>query len=95
MTVIMKCKDISKEYGDKVILKNINLDLKLGEKVGIVGENGADKTTLVNIITGNSVATSGEVIWYKEGIKIGYMKQATDYTNLQSHLSEEKELRLY
>ena len=37
MTVIMKCKDISKEYGDKVILKNINLDLKLGEKVGIVG----------------------------------------------------------
>lgn len=87
MTVIMKCKDISKEYGDKVILKNINLDLKLGEKVGIVGENGAGKTTLVNIITGNSVATSGEVIWYKEGIKIGYMKQATDYTNLQSHLS--------
>ena len=87
MTVIMKCKDISKEYGDKVILKNINLDLKLGEKVGIVGENGADKTTLVNIITGNSVATSGEVIWYKEGIKIGYMKQATDYTNLQSSLS--------
>ena len=45
MTVIMKCKDISKEYGAKVILKNINLDLKLGEKVGIVGENGADKTT--------------------------------------------------
>ena len=87
MTVIMKCKDISKEYGDKVILKNINLDLKLGEKVGIVGENGAGKTTLVNIITGNSVATSGEVIWYKEGIKIGYMKQATDYTNLQSSLS--------
>ena len=87
MTVIMKCKDISKEYGDKVILKNINLDLKLGEKVGIVGENGADKTTLVNIITGNSVATSGEVIWYKEGIKVGYMKQATDYTNLQSSLS--------
>lgn len=87
MTVIMKCKDISKEYGDKVILKNINLDLKLGEKVGIVGENGAGKTTLVNIITGNSVATSGEVIWYKEGIKIGYMKQATDYTNLQSNLS--------
>ena len=87
MTVIMKCKDISKEYGDKVILKNINLDLKLGEKVGIVGENGADKTTLVNIITGNSVATSGEVIWYKEGIKVGYMKQATDNTNLQSSLS--------
>lgn len=87
MTVIMKCKDISKEYGDKVILKNINLDLKLGEKVGIVGENGAGKTTLVNIITGNSVATSGEVIWYKEGIKVGYMKQATDYTNLQSSLS--------
>lgn len=87
MTVIMKCKDIRKEYGDKVILKNINLDLKLGEKVGMVGENGAGKTTLVNIITGNSVATSGDVIWYKDGIKIGYMKQATDYTNLQSHLS--------
>ena len=87
MTIIMKCKDICKEYGDKIIFKNINLDIKLGEKIGIVGENGSGKTTLANIIANQIEATCGEIMWYKQGVEIGYMKQATDYNDLESHLS--------
>lgn len=87
MTVLIECKNISKEYAYTKILEDINLSIKLGEKIGIVGSNGTGKSTLANIITGNLEPTSGEVIWYREGIKVGYMKQATDYIDINSTLS--------
>ena len=87
MTVLIECKNINKEYGDTSILKNINFDIDLGEKVGIVGSNGMGKTTLANIIAGRIEATSGDVIWHKNEIKIGYMKQATDYVEINNTLS--------
>ncbi len=87
MTVLLQCKNITKEYGDTTILKNINMNITLGEKIGIVGNNGAGKTTLANILVGKLEATSGEVIGYKGGIQVGYMQQATDYTDMKSTLS--------
>lgn len=87
MTVLIEGKNINKEYGETSILKNINFDINLGEKIGIVGSNGMGKTTLANIITGKIEATSGDVIWHKNGIKIGYMKQATDYVDINNTLS--------
>lgn len=87
MTVLIECKNINKEYGDTSILKNINFDIDLGEKVGIFGSNGMGKTTLANIIAGIIEATSGDVIWHKNEIKIGYMKQATDYVEINNTLS--------
>lgn len=87
MTVLIECKNINKEYGDTLILKNINLDIDLGEKIGIVGSNGMGKTTLANIIVGNIKATSGKIIYHRDFIKFGYMKQATDYEDINSTLS--------
>ena len=87
MTVLIECKNINKEYGDTSILKNINLDIDLGEKIGIVGSNGMGKTTLANIIVGNIEATSGKIIYHRDFIKFGYMKQATDYEDINSTLS--------
>lgn len=87
MIVLIGCKNISKEYGEISILKNVNFDINLGEKIGIVGSNGMGKTTLANIITGKIEATSGEVIHHRDGIKIGYMKQATDYVDINNTLS--------
>ncbi|GKX66678.1 ribosomal protection-like ABC-F family protein [Inconstantimicrobium mannanitabidum] len=87
MTVLLQCKNVNKEYGDTTILKDINIEVQLGEKIGIVGNNGVGKTTLANILTGNLEATSGEIIWYKSGIQIGYMQQATDYKDLKNTLS--------
>lgn len=87
MTVLMESKNISKEYGENVILDNINIKIKLGEKLGIVGCNGMGKTTLANIICGKIQSTSGEIVWYKDNVKIGYMKQATDYEEMEGTLS--------
>ncbi|MFV8224399.1 ABC transporter ATP-binding protein [Christiangramia aquimixticola] len=55
-------KNISFRYGDKVILKNINLDISKFQTVGFVGESGSGKTTLMNIITGLLPVNEGQYL---------------------------------
>lgn len=86
MTVLLECKNISIEYGDFKVLDNINLKIKEGEKLGLVGNNGGGKTTLANIIYG-SIKAEGSVKWFKKNTRIGYMKQATDYVKGYDALS--------
>ena len=49
---MISIENLSKSYGNKIVLENINLKLKRGKVYGIVGENGAGKTTLFNCISG-------------------------------------------
>lgn len=42
---MIKINNLTKYYGDKLLFKNINLDIFSGEKIGIVGSNGAGKST--------------------------------------------------
>lgn len=65
---------ITMNYGFKDILKNISLDINKGDIVSIIGSNGCGKTTLLNIISGDEIPTSG-TISRRKGIKIGYLNQ--------------------
>ena len=58
---ILYIKDLKKNYGNKNILKGVNLDLKKGHVMGLLGPNGSGKTTLVKIITNLIEKTSGEI----------------------------------
>lgn len=87
MTAILQGKHISKEFGDKVILNDINFEIESGKKIGIVGSNGAGKTTLADMITNTIKPTSGQLLWQYNGMDIGYMKQATEYLDLEQTLS--------
>ena len=49
---MISIKDLSKSYGSKVVLENINLNFEKGKVYGIVGENGSGKTTLFKCIAG-------------------------------------------
>ena len=53
--------NVSHRFGDKEVLKNISLAVKKGEIIGLLGPSGAGKTTLIKIITGQLVPTSGSV----------------------------------
>ncbi|MCK7558102.1 ATP-binding cassette domain-containing protein [Chitinophaga sedimenti] len=58
---IIEMKKVYKAYGEKVILKGFDYTFKKGERVGVVGKNGAGKSTFVNIIMGHESADSGKI----------------------------------
>jgi len=55
--IVLSCKDVGLEYGDKTILSGITFGINEGERVGIVGVNGAGKSSLINIISGMFLLT--------------------------------------
>lgn len=61
-SIIFKNVDFSYYKGGKEVLKNINIDIKSGETIGIIGGTGSSKSSLVNLISRLYDATSGEVI---------------------------------
>lgn len=58
---ILECKNLSKSYGDKVVLENINLKIPRGKIVGLLGQNGAGKSTLIKLCNDLLSPTSGEI----------------------------------
>jgi ATPase subunit of ABC transporter with duplicated ATPase domains len=70
---VFDLKEISKSY-DKPVLKDVNLSITKGEKVGIIGTNGVGKTTLVNIMMKKLTSDSGEVKW-GESVAVSYFPQ--------------------
>lgn len=59
---LVQLKNVAKSYGDTSILKDINLDIKAGEFVAIVGFSGSGKTTLISMIAGLIQADKGHVL---------------------------------
>lgn len=59
---IVELKHVDKSYGDSCILRNINLSVKEGEFIAIVGFSGSGKTTLISLLAGLLQADSGEVL---------------------------------
>ncbi|MGZ3938140.1 MAG: ABC-F family ATP-binding cassette domain-containing protein, partial [Flavisolibacter sp.] len=57
----VEMKKVYKSYGDKIILKAFDYTFKKGERAGVVGKNGAGKSTFVNIIQGLEKANSGKI----------------------------------
>lgn len=58
---ILELKKVYKSFGDKVILKGFDYTFKRGERVGIVGKNGAGKSTFVNMLLNKEQADSGKI----------------------------------
>ena len=74
---MIRFDNVSKIYSTDVVLKNINWEIKKGEKIGLVGSNGAGKSTQFQILIGELDQTSGQVI--REGNpKIAHLKQELD-----------------
>lgn len=71
---IMEMRNVSKKYGDFVILDGFDYMFTKGERIGIVGDNGVGKTTFLNLITGNEKADKGRII-SGETIVFGYYTQ--------------------
>ena len=69
--------NVSKNYGNKRILKNINFEVKTNEKVALIGPNGCGKTTILKLIGKEENPTTGEVFIRKDA-KVSILSQYPD-----------------
>lgn len=72
--MVFACKDIQKSYGIDTILEKVSFNIEDREKVAIVGVNGAGKTTVFKIITGEISADNGDMFIRKDA-SMGYLAQ--------------------
>lgn len=74
--MVLTIKDVTKSFGERVILNEINLTIEDRDRIGLIGVNGAGKTTLLNLIAEHTDFDSGD-IFLEKGIQIGYLRQNT------------------
>ena len=67
-------QNLHKQFGSKIILKNINFHLRPGERVGLVGENGTGKTTLFRIMMNTESSDSGKIV-FRKGAQAATLEQ--------------------
>ena len=72
--VLCSAVNITKSYSEKILLKDISLTISEGDKIGVVGVNGAGKSTFLKIVAGAEAPDSGTV-WKAGGLRIGYLPQ--------------------
>jgi len=87
---MINCVNVTKSYpmghGRKRVLNGLNLEVKRGEHVGLLGRNGSGKTTLIKLIGGVELPTSGEIrrkmsISWPLGFNGGFQGSLTGYDN--------------
>ena len=90
---LLEINNLNKSFDNKEILKDINLNIKRGKIIGLLGKNGVGKTTLIKLINDLLTPTSGEILinGQKIGVEtkkvISYLPERT-YLNKQMKVSE-------
>jgi sulfate-transporting ATPase len=75
--VVIEAQHLRKEYGDRILIENLDFSLPKGGIVGVIGPNGAGKTTLLRMLTGQEGPTSG-TFRVAETVKLAYVDQSRD-----------------
>ncbi|MFY0681186.1 MAG: ABC transporter ATP-binding protein [Thalassovita sp.] len=68
MQQILETRNLEKQFGAVYAAKDINISIHAGEVMGVIGSNGAGKTTFVNMVTGYLTPTSGEILYRGKNI---------------------------
>lgn len=68
MTTILETKNLERRFGAVVAASEINITIKEGEILGVIGSNGAGKTTFVNMVTGYLAPSSGQILYRGQDI---------------------------
>ena len=63
---ILVTRGLTKEYGKFTAVNGVNLSIKKGQIYGLIGRNGAGKTTILRMVAGQSIPTSGEIELFSE-----------------------------
>jgi ATP-binding cassette subfamily F protein 3 len=76
--MLFRLTDVKKSYGGTDVLRGVSFQINPGEKVGLVGRNGAGKTTVFRLVTGAESPDSGQVVSVN-GLRLGLLGQHVDF----------------
>jgi ATP-binding cassette ChvD family protein len=85
---VIKVENLSKGYGDRLLIENLSFSLPPAGIVGIIGANGAGKTTLFRMLTGQEQPDAGTVT-VGETVQLSYVDQSRDSLNAENSVYEE------
>ena len=86
--ILLTLQNVNKSFGMNEVLKDVNLTLQAGQRMGLVGVNGSGKSTLFRLINGDMAPDSGAISLVK-GMRVGMLTQDAD---IQSELTIQQEL---
>lgn len=93
MSTLLECKDLTKNFGSKTAVDHINLSIKSGHIVGLLGPNGSGKTTLIKMINGlltptfGTLSMCGQPIGVESKKHISYLPDHT-YLNMNQRIQD-------
>lgn len=85
--MLLQIRSAELRYGDVTIFKDVDLDVNDGDCIGLVGANGAGKSSLLNCITGELSLFAGSVV-VRNGLTIGYLRQNCDFDSQNTLFDE-------
>ncbi len=85
---VIEFKDVSKGFGERLLIDKLSFSIPPGAIVGIIGPNGAGKSTLFKMIAGQAQADSGEVV-LGPTVKLAYVEQTRDALSSNKTVFEE------
>ncbi|SPB18670.1 ABC transporter ATP-binding protein [Caballeronia novacaledonica] len=85
---VIEFKNVSKAYGDRLLIDNLDMKIPAGAIVGIIGPNGAGKSTLFRMLTGKEQPDSGEIV-KGPTVKLAYVDQSRDALGADKTVFEE------
>jgi len=85
---VLHLEDIEKSYGERLLFKNLNLDIYRGEKVALIGPNGAGKSTLFKMILGDEKCDKG-IIKIGQNVEVSYFHQEQKTLDVKNTIIDE------
>src|SRR4051794_9787887 len=81
--MLFRLEEVHKSYGAQDVLRGVTFQINPGERVGLVGRNGAGKTTVFRLVTGREETDRGEVILLR-GLRVGLLEQQPTFSGVSS-----------
>lgn len=91
--MMLKTTGLCKSYGKKEVLSNIDITINKGDIYGLVGRNGAGKTTIMRILTGLQMPTSGSIEYGFDNKRLGSIGSLVELPSIYSNKSAEENIK--
>ncbi|MHC1761201.1 MAG: ABC-F family ATP-binding cassette domain-containing protein [Negativicutes bacterium] len=84
---LLSAENLAKSYGERVLFEQVSLHINEGDKIGLIGVNGAGKSTFLSVLTGREPADAGNVT-LGSGVRVEYLPQNPEFDNKATVLEQ-------